>query len=103
MKAADSIGDFYIPEGETRTLRFVGDWFWYQGSTLITLVICREMKSDEPLLLRQYGSDQMTLELLSAEPDPSAWVEIERFEGSGWRVEVEGHSDPVETADDAMK
>lgn len=105
MRPAEAVGDFYVPEGETRHLRFVADWFWYQGGTLVTLVIVDEMDADDPLLLRQYGADQLALELLSAQPDPNEWVRVHRFEGRGWSMEIVDDPDddsPAESAADAM-
>lgn len=104
MKPADQIGDVYVPEEETRHLRFVGDWFWFRGGTLITHVVVDELDAEEPLLLRQYGADQLLLQLLDVAPDPSDWVRVHRFQGRGWSVEVAepGDGDPVEDASDAM-
>lgn len=104
MKPAGQIGDVYVPEGETRHLRFVAEWFWFRGGTLITMVVVHELDAEEPLLLRQYGADQLLLQLLAVEPDPSDWVRVHRFEGRGWSVEQAGPDDgePVEDVEDAM-
>jgi len=103
MKPGDAIGDFYVPEGETRHLRFVGDWFWYQGGTLVTIVVVHEMDAEDPLLLRQYGADQLALHLLEEQPDPDEWVRVHRFEGRGWGVDLAAPGeDPVQDASDAM-
>lgn len=104
MRANDQIGDVYVPEDETRHLRFVGDWFWFRGGTLIAHVVVDELDAEEPILLRQYGADQLLLQLLAVEPDPSDWVRVHRFEGRGWSVEIvpEPGEQPVESAADAM-
>lgn len=104
MKPGDQIGDFYIPEGETRNLQFVADWFWFRTGTFVTLAIVDELKSEEPVLLRQYGADQLLLQLQAIAPDPSVWVKITRYEGSGWGVnEVEEPGgEVVQDASDAM-
>lgn len=106
MKAEDQLGDFYVPEGETRHLKFVAEWFWFRSGTLITLVEVHELKSDEPMLLRQYGANDALLKLLAAEPDPSSWVRVQRFEGRSWRVAIvdpdEDWPEPAEKASDAM-
>lgn len=98
MKPNEQVGDFYVPEGTTRNLRFPGDWFWFRGGTLITMVEVAELDTDGTLLLRQYGADQLLLQLLDVSPDPSDWVEVSRFEGQGWDVGQE----PVEDVSDAM-
>lgn len=103
MKPDEQMGDVYVPEDETRHLRFVGDWFWFRGGTFITTVVVHELHAEEPLLLRQYGADQLLLQLLAADPDPSDWVRVHRFEGRGWGVELaEPGEEPVESAEDAM-
>lgn len=104
MKPDEQIGDVYVPEEEARHLRFVGDWFWFRGGTLITLAVVDELDAEEPLLLRQYGADQLLLQLLAVEPDPSDWVRVHRFEGRGWSVEVvdQPGEEPIESAEDAM-
>lgn len=100
MKANEQRGDFYVPEGEERHIRFVADWFWFRGGTLITLADCAELDAEEPLLLRQYGADQLLLLLLDVEPDPDDWVRVRRFEGQGWDVELEPES--INDVEDAM-
>lgn len=100
MKPPEQIGDFYVPEEEERHLRFVGDWFWFRGGTLITLAEVAELDAEEPLLLRQYGADQLFLQLLEVAPDPSDWVRVYRFEGRGWSVE--GDPEAVDGLEDAM-
>lgn len=97
MKAQDQMGTYYVPEGESRHMRFVAEWFGYQSGRLWTHVIVDEIESESPVLLHQYGADQLLLQLLALEPDPSDWVRLHRFEEGGWSVEViddytpEGH------------
>lgn len=103
MKAQDKTGTYYIPEGEARHLRFVADWFSFRGGNLWTLAVVDEIESDEPILLNQYGADQLLLSLLDLEPDPSDWVRVKRFEEGGWAVEIDAeHTPDGSAASDAM-
>ena len=100
MKAEDSKGDFYVPEGESRHVRFVSDWYHFRGGRLYCLVEVAELSTESSLLLRQYGADTLLISLLSVEPDPSDWVRVSRYEGGGWSVEK--NPDSIDDLADAM-
>lgn len=101
MKADEQIGTMYVPEGETRTLRFVENWYSFRNSTLFAVVECKEMETESMLLLYQYQAEQLLLSILAADlPDPDGWVRVTRHEGGGWSVEPA--EDELEDASDAM-
>ena len=103
MKAQDQTGTYYIPEGEQRHLRIVGDWFAFRNGNFWCLAVVDEIESDEPILLNQYSADQLMLQLLALEPDPNEWVRVARFEGGGWSVEMpEDYTPEGGAAHDAM-
>lgn len=100
---------YYVPEGETRTLEVVGiqvsggeaePLVFVDGTALFLLAVVREAETDQPLILKQFGASQLLLAGLNpASLDPGQVVEISRFEGGGYEVEL----DPgVESADEAM-
>lgn len=103
MKAQDQVGTYYVPEEEERHLRFPAEWFAFRGGNLWCLAVVDEIEADTPVLLNQYGADQLLLNLLALEPDPSDWVRVFRFEGGGWSVELEDDFTPDgQSASDAM-
>lgn len=121
MLPSDEIGTYYVPEGETRTIRFPrwqrtapqedeeeegvsGTAIWTDDNgTLLAVVEVREADHDGPVLLKQYQASRLVRELLLAaasEPDPSGWVKVSRFEDGGFTVEW--NPDDVESAEEAM-
>lgn len=102
-------GTYYVPEGETRTLEVVGvrigneeaePFAVVDGSALLLLVTVREADTSDPLLLKQFGASQLLLAGLNPDQlDTGQVVEVSRFEGGGYEVDL----DPgVEDATDAM-
>lgn len=105
LNASSQVGTYYVPEGKdnARHLRFIGDWFSFRNGQLWTLVVVDEIASEEPVLLNQYGAEQLLLTLLQLEPDPSDWVRVVRWEGGGWSVEKDEDFTPSGSdASDAM-
>lgn len=111
MKREDEMGTYYIPEGETRHIRFpqfaMGDGpgrsFWTDDrGTLTAIVEVREADTDRPLLLNQYNADRLIRDLLLdlADRDPGDWVRVSRFEDGGFSVDPE--PDAIDGADEAM-
>lgn len=103
-------GTYYVPEGETRRLKVVGvrhgneeseALAFVDGSALFLLCTVAEAATDDPLFLKQFGASQLLLAGLTPDAlDPGQVVEIERYEGGGYRVEFD--PDDVESAADAM-
>lgn len=102
-------GTYYVPEGETRRLEVVGireanekaePLCFVDGSALFLLCRISEAETDDPILLKQFGADRLLLAGLHPDHlDPGQVVEVTRFEGGGYEVEV----DPgVEDAGEAM-
>lgn len=101
-------GTYYVPEGETRTLKVVGvrignseaePFVCVDGSALLLLCRVEEAETEDPLLLKQFGASQLLLAGLNpATLDPGQEVEVRRFEGGGYEVEIES----VDSAGDAM-
>lgn len=99
---------YYVPEGATRTLEIVGvrvgneeaePLVFVDGTALFLLCRVAEADTDHPLMLKQFGASQLLLAGLSpATLDPGQVVEVTRYEGGGYDVEI----DQVERADDAM-
>jgi hypothetical protein len=102
VKAQDQIGTYYIPEGETRHLRFPGDFFAFRNGQLWVTAVVDEIEATSPILLNQYGADQLLLNLLALEPDPSCWVRVHRFQEGGWSVEEAGDDFTPSTTTDMM-
>lgn len=103
-------GTYYVPEGETRRLQVVGirngneeseALAFVDGSALFLLCTIEEAKTDKPLFLKQFGASQLLLAGLTPEAlDPGQVVEISRYEGGGYEVEI--GPDEIEGLDDAM-
>lgn len=101
-------GTYYVPEGETRTLQVVGirtgneesePLCFVDGTALFLLCTVEEADTNEPLFLKQFGASQLLLAGLSPVAlDPGQVVEVTRYEGGGYDVEVNG----VEDVEDAM-
>lgn len=101
---------YYVPEGESRTLEAVGmrhgngesEVFGFvDGSALFLLCRVAEASTDKPLLLKQYGASQLLLAGLNPSTlDPGQVVEVKRWEGGGYEVEID--PDHVEDIADAM-
>lgn len=91
-------GTYYVPEGETRTLEIVGvsidgnekePLAFVDGSALFLLCRVAEAESDEPLFLKQFGASELLLAgLTPSSLDTGQVVEVSRFEGGGYEVEV---------------
>lgn len=94
----DRYGTYFIPDGETRTIQFIGGWLAYRNGNLWTLVLVAQAESDEPLLLNQYQAEDLYIHLRTDPPDPSQWFEVSR-DGGHWDVE---RPDLAEDASDAM-
>lgn len=100
-------GTYYVPEGETRRMEIVGvrigngesePMAFVDGSALFVLVVVEEAETGDPLFLKQFGASQLLLAGLSPEAlDPGQVVEITRYEGGGYEVELD-----LQEADDAM-
>lgn len=100
-------GTYYVPEGETRTLEVVGvqadnsdeeALAFVDGSALFLLCRVAEAESDEPLFLKQFGASQLLLAGLTPSAlDPGQVVEVTRFEGGGYEVDL-----GVDSLEDAM-
>jgi len=93
-------GTYYVPEGETRTLTVAGvtppgaeeeePLAFVDGSALFLLCVVEEADTEDPLLLKQFGASQLLLEgLTPGTLDPGQVVEVTRYEGGGYKVEVE--------------
>lgn len=105
-----NVGTYYVPEGETRTIEIVGvsvegdeetPFAMVDGSALLILARVAEAKTDQPLLLKQFGASQLLLAGLNPSTlDPGQVVEIERYEGGGFRVELD--PEDIESIEDAM-
>lgn len=105
-----NLGTYYVPEGETRRITVVGvresneeasPMCWIDGSALNLLCRVEEAKTDQPLVLKQFGADRLLLAGLHPDHlDPGQEVEITRYEGGGFEVETD--PDDVESAADAM-
>lgn len=90
-------GTYYVPEGESRTMEIVGvrvgneesePLVFVDGSALFVLVRVAEAETDDPLMLKQFGADQLLLAGLYPDTlDPGQVVEVTRFEGGGYEVE----------------
>lgn len=103
-------GTYYVPEGETRTLEVVGvrigneeaePFVVVDGSALLLLCRVLEASTDDTLLLKQFGASQLLLAGLNPESlDPGQVVEVRRFEGGGYEVELD--PDEIDSVDDAM-
>lgn len=103
-------GTYYVPEGESRVLKAVGVrngndaeevLAFVDGSALFLLCTIEEAATDKPLFLKQFGASQLLLAGLTPDAlDPGQEVEVTRYEGGGYEVEVDPRS--PETADDAM-
>lgn len=110
MTKAIRPGTWYVPEGETVRLTVVGirigndearPLCFADGTALYLLAEIEEADSDGPLFLKQFGAtDLMLAGLHPDELDPGQVVEIRRFEGGGYEVELD--PDEVEDAADAM-
>lgn len=91
-------GTYYVPEGETRTLTVVGvrvgneeaePLCFVDGTALFLLCTVEEAETDDHLMLKQFGASDLLLAGLSpATLDPGQVVEVSRFEGGGYGVEV---------------
>lgn len=96
-------GTYYVPEGETRHLEIVGvsvgddeeqSLAFVDGSALFILCRVEEAKTDDNLFLKQFGASQLLLSGLHPDQlDPGQVVEVTRFEGGGYEVEVEALDD----------
>lgn len=106
-------GTYYVPEGETRTLEVVGiDGEWSEkgepqplafvdGTALLLLCRVAEAETDDPLILKQFGASQLLLAgLTPGTLDPGQVVEVTRYEGGGYEVEID--PDAVDSLDEAM-
>ena len=102
-------GTYYVPEGESRRLQVTGIrvgnnesevFSFVDGSALFLLCTIEEASTDEPLMLKQFGASRLLLAGLHPSAlDTGQVVEIERYEGGGYDVDL----DPgVEDAADAM-
>lgn len=102
------LSTYYVPEGETRTLEVVGvsigdgadkPLTFVDGTALFLLCRVAEAKTDEPLLLKQFGASQLLLAGLHPTTlEPGQVVEVSRFEGGGYEVET----DSLDDLSDAM-
>lgn len=100
-------GTYYVPEGETRTLEVLGvrlgneesePLVFVDGTALFLLCHVEEADTDEPLMLKQFGASQLLLAGLSpGSLDPGQVVEVTRYEGGGYDVELS-----LEGVEDAM-
>lgn len=96
---------YYVPEGETRTLKVVGvrlgneesaPLCFVDGSALFLLCRVAEADTDEPLLLKQFGASNLLLAGLSPENlGPGQVVKVSRYEGGGYSVEEVGAEDAM--------
>jgi len=103
-------GTYYVPEGETRRMEVVGvrvgdeeaePFACVDGTALLLLVRVSQAETDEPLLLKQFGASQLLLAGLTPSTlDPGQVVEVTRYEGGGYDVEID--PDAVESVSDAM-
>lgn len=101
-------GTYYVPEGETRTLEVVGvevegggvePLAFVDGSALLLLCRVAEAETEDPLMLKQFGASQLLLQGLTPSTlDPGQEVEVTRYEGGGYEVELGG----VDGLEDAM-
>lgn len=105
------LGTYYVPEGETRRLEVVPveidsngreePLAFVDGSALYLLCRIREAETDEPLLLKQFGAQRLLLAGLTPHQlDPGQEVEVSRYEGGGYEVELE--PDAPDSVADAM-
>lgn len=105
-----NVGTYYVPEGETRRLEIVGvrhgneeatPFAFVDGSALYLLCTVEEAATDSPLLLKQFGADRLLLAGLHPDHlEPGQVVEISRYEGGGYEVEID--PDGIDDAADAM-
>lgn len=106
-----NLSTYYVPEGETRTVEVVGvrpegtdeaePFAFIDGSALYLLCRVTEADTDDPLLLKQFGADRLLLAgLHPGQLDPGQVVQVSRFEGGGYEVEID--PDAPDSAADAM-
>lgn len=110
MSGLNNLSTYYVPEGETRRITIVGvsvgtsdpqPLAFVDGTALYLLCTVTEAETDDPLLLKQFGSDQLLLAGLTPRAlEPGQEVEITRYEGGGYEVEID--PDQVEEFEDAM-
>lgn len=103
-------GNWYVRKGETERFEIIGvrvgneeaePMVWVDGSALCALVYAEEAETDQPLVLKQFGASDLLLAGLTPDVlDPGQVVEIARYEGGGYSVEI--GPDDVEGAADAM-
>lgn len=103
-------GNWYVQEGETERFEIVGvrvgnqeaePMIWVDGSALMAVVYAESAETDQPLVLKQFGASKLLLAGLNPDGlDPGQVVEIRRYEGGGYEVEID--PDDVESASDAM-
>lgn len=96
-------GTYYVPEGESRTMEVVGvqvgdgdpePLAFVDGSAFFLLARVAEASTDDPLFLKQFGASQLLLQGLTPSTlDPGQVVEITRYEGGGYEVELGGMDD----------
>lgn len=103
-----NVSTYYVPEGETRRLEVVGvrhgneeatAFAFVDGSALYLLCRVEEASTDEPLLLKQFGADRLLLAGLHPDHlDPGQVVEVSRYEGGGYEVEIDPET-PTDASD----
>lgn len=103
-------GTYYVPEGESRTLEVVGvtledgdeeSLAFVDGTALLLLCRIEEAETEDPLILKQFGASQLLLSGLNPSTlDPGQVVEVKRYEGGGYEVEVD--PDSVDSLEGAM-
>lgn len=103
-------GTWYVPEGETQRFEVVGmrvgneeaePMWWKDGSALMLVVRAEDSTADSPVVLKQFGAADLVLAGLNPRNlDPGQVVEVSRYEGGGYGVDID--PDAVEDAADAM-
>lgn len=92
-------GTAYIPDGETRTLTLVGEYYAYRNGNLFVWVEIDELETDDRVLLNQFSAEDLYIAIREQQPDPGARVRVSR---DGSYFKIEWSPGDVEAAEDAM-
>lgn len=87
--ANSELRTYYIPEEETRRLRFDGGFWTDDNGTLITPVTLLEDGEERAVLLKQYYADRLIRDLIQTAPDPNDKLRVTRHGSGEYQVELE--------------
>lgn len=84
------IQEVWISEGDSLTLRILGDWFVVSRGTLLLHVGIPGEGGERPAILRQHGGESLLFEMLGQVGDmdslPGTCWSLERQEDGSWFV-----------------